>query len=90
MINFLLGLLEKPLTDVESPGSVKALIVEAIKAMLNSMQHLTQVESVLHGSRVWRDFKDQDHGLFIEKLNKPLAIGGSVPSVAGILIIRNL
>jgi len=86
MINFLLGLLEKPLTDVESPGSVKALIVEAIKAMLNSMQHLTQVESVLHGSRVWRDFKDQDHGLFIEKLNKPLAIGGSVPSVAGILI----
>jgi len=86
MISFLLGLLDKPLTDVENPGSVKAMIVEAIKAMLNSTQHLTQVESILNGSRVWRDFKLQNHFLFIEKANKTLAIGGSVPSVAGMIM----
>ena len=84
MINFLLNLLEKPMEKIESPGSVKAQIVEAIKAMLNSIQHLTQVETILNQSRIWRDYKDQNHELFIEKSSKMLALGGpSVPSVAG-------
>lgn len=42
-----------------------------------------KVESILNESRIWREFKDQDHGLFIQKTNQILAIGGSVPGVAG-------
>jgi hypothetical protein len=42
MINFLLKLLEAKL-DVDKPNSVKAQISKTIKAMLNSLQHLPQV-----------------------------------------------
>lgn len=83
MIKFLLNLLEQPMEKIESPGSVKAQIVEAIKAMLNSLQHLTQVEGLLNQSRIWRDYKDQNHDLFIEKPKNILALGGNGPGVAG-------
>lgn len=43
MIRFLLKLLDSPMEKIDNPGSVKAQIVEAIKAMLNSVTHLTQV-----------------------------------------------
>jgi hypothetical protein len=43
MISFLLNLLDSPMKKIENPGSVKAQIVEAIKSMLNSITHLTQV-----------------------------------------------
>jgi hypothetical protein len=39
----MLKLLETNLERVEKPASVKAQLVNAIKAMLNSVQHLSQV-----------------------------------------------
>jgi hypothetical protein len=39
----LLKLLETNMNGVDKPGSVKAQIVKAIKAMLNSVQYLSQV-----------------------------------------------
>jgi DnaJ family protein C protein 13 len=43
LIEEMLKLLETNLERVEKPASVKAQLVNAIKAMLNSVQHLTQV-----------------------------------------------
>jgi hypothetical protein len=43
MIEFLLKLLESSMAQVDKPASVKAQIVKALKAMLNSLQHLSQV-----------------------------------------------
>jgi hypothetical protein len=43
MIEYLLKLLDSNLEGIEKPASVKAQIVKALKAMLNSIQHLSQV-----------------------------------------------
>ena len=43
LIDYLLKLLETNMNGVDKPASVKAQIVKALKAMLNSVQHLTQV-----------------------------------------------
>ena len=43
MIEYLLKLLESSMERIEKPSSVKAQIVKAIKAMLNSTNYLSQV-----------------------------------------------
>jgi DnaJ homolog subfamily C member 13 len=82
LVQYLLQVLDSNLL-VENPASVKAHIVDAIKAMLNSLQHLTDVEALLSDSKVWRQYKDQNHALFIS--NTPTAgyLTNSTASVAG-------
>jgi hypothetical protein len=43
MIEYLLKLLESSMERIDKPSSVKAQIVKAIKAMLNSTTYLSQV-----------------------------------------------
>lgn len=50
---------------------MKAQIVKALKAMQMSLQHGEEVSSVLNESRVWAEYKDQKHDLFIT--NAPIA-----------------
>jgi DnaJ family protein C protein 13 len=47
MIEYMLKLLESSMTGIDKPASVKAQIVKAIKAMLNSAQYLSQVRKLL-------------------------------------------
>ena len=98
------------MNGVDKPGSVKAQIVKALKAMLNSVQHLSQVvkshimtflfflliefnkfilnkvESILNKSKIWKDYKDQKHDLFISNTTAIGYLTNSVPSVAGKLL----
>jgi len=85
MIEFLLELLESNLSRVDKPASVKAQIVKALKEMLNSVQYLSQVEAILNKSRIWRDYKDQKHDLFISNTTTAGYLTNNVPSVAGYL-----
>ncbi|CAF0754857.1 unnamed protein product [Brachionus calyciflorus] len=85
MIEYLLKLLESSLSGVDKPASVKAQIVKAIKAMLNSTQHLSQVELILGASKIWKDYKDQRDDLFITNTTAIGYLTNSVPSVAGYL-----
>lgn len=50
---------------MENQAAVKAQIVKALKAMLLSLQYGEQVSSLLEDSRVWKEYKDQKHDLFI-------------------------
>lgn len=45
MIEYLLKLLESSMERIDKPASVKAQIVKALKAMLNSTNYLSQVRS---------------------------------------------
>jgi DnaJ family protein C protein 13 len=45
LIEFLLQLLESPMERIEKPAAVKALIVKALKSMLNSLQHSIKVRN---------------------------------------------
>lgn len=47
MIEYLLKLLESSMERIDKPSSVKAQIVKAIKAMLNSTTYLSQVKIFL-------------------------------------------
>ncbi|RNA25242.1 dnaJ -like protein, partial [Brachionus plicatilis] len=85
MIEYLLKLLESSMTGIDKPNSVKAQIVKAIKSMLNSAQYLTQVESILGSSKIWKDYKDQSDDLFITNTTSIGYLTNSVPSVAGYL-----
>lgn len=84
LISYLLKLLESSMPNVDRPGSVKAQIANTLKAMLNSVQYLSQVEALLNASRIWRDYKDQKDDMFIMKSNTAGYLTGGVPSVAGI------
>ena len=55
----------------ENPAAVKAQIVKAIKSMQNSLQYGEQITNILAESRVWAEYKDQKHDLFIA--NTPIA-----------------
>lgn len=106
MVEYMLKLLESSMSQVDNPASVKAQIVKALKAMLNSTQHLSQVsyfifgyfiieakveyclikvETVLNSSRIWKDYKDQKHDLFITSTSIAGYLTNSGPSVAGYL-----
>ena len=44
-----------------------------------------KVESILSQSKIWRDYKDQKHDLFISNTTAIGYLTNSVPSVAGYL-----
>jgi DnaJ family protein C protein 13 len=44
-----------------------------------------KVETILGASRIWKDFKDQKHDLFITTTTTAGYLTNSVPSVAGYL-----
>ena len=46
MIEYMLKLLESSMSQVDKPAAVKAQIVKALKAMLNSIQHMSQVKKI--------------------------------------------
>lgn len=86
MVPYLLGLLDGGLEIVENPAATKAQIVKALKAMSRSLQHGEQISVILEKSRVWSEYKDQKHDLFIT--NTQIAgylAPGTTPSVAGYL-----
>jgi DnaJ family protein C protein 13 len=85
LIDFLLKLLESNLHGIDKQASAKAQIVNALKAMLNSIQYLSQVEAILNKSKIWRDYRDQKHDLFISNTTAVGYLTGGVPSVAGYL-----
>ncbi|CAL4081769.1 unnamed protein product, partial [Meganyctiphanes norvegica] len=85
LIPFLLGLLEAKL-KVRNPASTKAQIVTCLKTMAASPLHSEQVAAILDKSSVWKEYKDQNHGLFLE--DSPArreGIEGAPRGVAGYL-----
>ncbi len=83
LINYLLKLLESNMERVDRPGSVKAQIANTLKAMLNSVQYLSQVEQILNASKIWKNYAHQKDDMFIMKTNTAGYLTGGVPSVAG-------
>ena len=65
MVPYLLNLLEGRLDSIENPGTTKAQIVKALKAMTRSFQLGEKVNAILEKSTVWAEYKDQKHDLFI-------------------------
>lgn len=49
------------------------------------MINFQKVEQILSQSRIWRDYKDQKHDLFIENTPTIGYLTNSMPSVAGYL-----
>ncbi|KAG1687435.1 DnaJ subfamily C member 13 [Nymphon striatum] len=84
LINYLLNLLEGGMDAVPNPGATKAQIVKALKAMTICFQYGDQVQSILNASRVWSEYKDQKHDLFISE-SKTAGYLTAGASVAGYL-----
>ena len=64
LVSYLLELLDSNL-EVENPAMTKAQIVKALKAMAKSVLYGERVLNILEKSRVWAEYKDQKHDLFI-------------------------
>lgn len=71
MVPYLLTLLEGRLDSIDNPGTTKAQIVKALKAMSRSILLGEKVNAILEKSSVWAEYKDQMHDLFIS--NTPTA-----------------
>ena len=56
------------------------LLIEFNKYIVN------KVESILNKSKIWKDYKDQKHDLFISNTTAIGYLTNSVPSVAGKLL----
>ncbi|XP_066599154.1 dnaJ homolog subfamily C member 13 isoform X2 [Prorops nasuta] len=65
MVPFLLNILEGRLDIPDNPGTTKAQIVKALKAMAKSLLLGEKVNAILEQSGVWSQYKDQRHDLFI-------------------------
>ncbi|XP_046608377.1 dnaJ homolog subfamily C member 13 isoform X1 [Neodiprion virginianus] len=85
MVPYLLTLLEGRLDTIDNPGTTKAQIVKALKAMTRSLLLGEKITAILDKSSVWAEYKDQMHDLFIS--NTPTAgyLTAGVPVSAGYL-----
>lgn len=71
LVTYLLGLLDARLELIDNPAMTKAQIVKALKAMSRSLMYGDKINAILERSKVWADYKDQKHDLFIS--NTPIA-----------------
>lgn len=87
LIEHILTLLDQSLNDVEKPGSCKAHLVDCCKKMSESLVYGEEVSKILTSNKVWNDYKDQRHDLFIQTSSHMQAItGGSAgPQISGYL-----
>lgn len=80
LIQFLLGLLEGRIENVDNVSMVKAQIVSALKAMSQNLTYGDRVSHILHQSSIWAEFKDQKHDLFITDSNIRGYLTGVTPT----------
>lgn len=85
MVPYLLNLLEGRLDSIENPGTTKAQIVKALKAMTRSFQLGEKVNAILEKSTVWAEYKDQKHDLFISNAPTLGYLTAGTPVSAGYL-----
>ncbi|OQV17813.1 DnaJ-like protein subfamily C member 13 [Hypsibius exemplaris] len=85
LIPYLLTLLGSPLEFIPNPSGTKAHIVKALKSMTRSLALGDKVSAILDQSRVWSEFKDQRHDLFITHTNTVGYLTAGTPGVAGYL-----
>ena len=83
MVPFLLRVLEVPLQTVENASAVKAHIVNALKSLQSLPMNGPEITEQLEKSKIWRDYKDQRHDLFIA--DTPRAFALAAPTTAGYL-----
>ncbi|CAG9859086.1 unnamed protein product [Phyllotreta striolata] len=83
-VQFLLTLLDTRLELVDNPSMTKAQIVKALKSMARSLMYGEKVNSILEQSRIWSEYKDQKHDLFISNTNISGYLTGT-PATAGYL-----
>lgn len=85
LVTYLLGLLDARLELIDNPAMTKAQIVKALKAMSRSLMYGDKINAILERSKVWADYKDQKHDLFIS--NTPIAgyLTAGTPKAAGYL-----
>ncbi|XP_064489524.1 dnaJ homolog subfamily C member 13-like [Ornithodoros turicata] len=76
LVEQLLQLLGLPTTS----ATTKAHIVQTLKSMATDLGSGDQVNILLGQSKVWSDYKDQKHDLFVT----PTAAAGYLPSATGI------
>jgi DnaJ family protein C protein 13 len=74
VVQELLKLLDSKQSNHSS--STKALIVQVLKTMANSLVHGEEITAILEESGVWSEFKDQKHDLFISNQRTPNYITG--------------
>lgn len=86
LVAFLLRVLETGADGCENPSATKAQIVKALKAMQTSLLHGQAVTDLLEASRVWKDYRDQKHDLFISDRNVAGYLTAGTPAVAGYLM----
>lgn len=79
-ITFLLKLLES-----NQSAQTRALIVKTLKSMTTNYIYGQQVETILSKSKIWVDYSDQRHDLFISNEPSIAAIQGPSANVAGYL-----
>ncbi|XP_055340824.1 dnaJ homolog subfamily C member 13-like [Paramacrobiotus metropolitanus] len=85
LIPFLLNLLGSPLEFIPNPAGIKAHIVKALKSMAKSLTHGEKVTSILNASKIWSEFRDQRHDLFITQSTTAGYLTAGTPGVAGYL-----
>lgn len=68
----------------------RALIVKVLKSMTNNMTYGKQIETVLNKSKVWSEYSDQRHDLFITSEPSLVAIAAPTPDIAGYLQYNKL
>ncbi|XP_012268108.2 dnaJ homolog subfamily C member 13 isoform X2 [Athalia rosae] len=85
MVPYLLTLLESRLDSIDNPGTTKAQIVKALKAMSRSLLLGEKVVAILEKSLIWAEYKDQMHDLFISNAPSSGYLTAGVPVSAGYL-----
>lgn len=85
LVPYLLQLLEGKLEAVSNPAATKAQIVQALKSLSDSLHYGEQIKNMLDQSKVWSDYREQKHDLFISSTNAAGYLTGGTPNVAGYL-----
>jgi DnaJ family protein C protein 13 len=76
LIEYLLQLLADSLPLVDNPAAAKAEIVQALKSMTLNLDHGQRVMAILNESKIWMQYKDQRHDLFLAATPQLGAIQG--------------
>lgn len=84
LVQFLLKVLDSPLSEVDNPAATKAQVVRALKAMIKDLAKGDQVNAILEKSSIWSTYRDQRHDLFLTSTNIAGYLQGPV-GVAGYL-----
>ncbi|OAF70112.1 DnaJ subfamily C member 13 [Intoshia linei] len=85
VIPYLLEILSKNSVQMKIPnfGAIKANLVKALKSLAASYQYGTEINEILNSSRVWKEYCEQLHDLFLNDSNRAQLEG---PQIAGYIM----